>query len=279
MVWFRVDDQFHRGKKVRRLGSEPVTTSARVAAVGLWTLCGGWAAYELSDGFVPWEEVERWDPDRSLAKRLIGVDLVHEAEHDGESGIQFHDWGDWNPTKEDVERKRAEQAERVRRWRAKQGLGKPPPDPPEVGNALHDAPHDAPPADKSQRTYAPNPNPNPNPKGEGGYVGHSAYETLPDTSASGASAETPKRRRGTRIPDPWVVTAEMVEWVRTNTPHVDGRHENAQFVDYWTAKTGRDATKVDWLATWRRWMRESERRACEKRQGNRPTDADWDALK
>lgn len=35
----------------------------------------------------------------------------------------------------------------------------------------------------------------------------------------------------------------------------------ANFRDYWIAKSGRDASKIDWPATWRRWVRtETERR-------------------
>ena len=33
------------------------------------------------------------------------------------------------------------------------------------------------------------------------------------------------------------------------------RTEAAKFRDHWVAKAGRDATKTDWLATWRNWCR------------------------
>ena len=33
------------------------------------------------------------------------------------------------------------------------------------------------------------------------------------------------------------------------------RFEAAKFADHWHAKAGRDATKADWLATWRNWCR------------------------
>lgn len=39
------------------------------------------------------------------------------------------------------------------------------------------------------------------------------------------------------------------------------RLEAAKFADYWRAKTGRDATKADWLATWRNWCRTALERA------------------
>lgn len=35
--------------------------------------------------------------------------------------------------------------------------------------------------------------------------------------------------------------------------------ELAKFRDYWAAKSGRDAAKLDWLATWRNWMRNAAR--------------------
>lgn len=111
MTWFKVDDSFYRSRKVRKLGND------RVSAVGLWTLCGDWAADNLSDGFVPWEVVEEWDPRRRLAVKLIVVTLWFEVEHDGEPGIQFHDWHDWQPTKEQVIQRRKADAERRARWR------------------------------------------------------------------------------------------------------------------------------------------------------------------
>lgn len=111
MTWFRVDDTFYRSKKVRKLGSD------RVPAVGLWTLCGDWSADNLTDGFVPWEVVEDWDSGRLWADRLIGVGLWTEIELDGEKGVQFHDWTDWQPTKEQVEQRRKADAIRRAKWR------------------------------------------------------------------------------------------------------------------------------------------------------------------
>lgn len=120
MTWFKVDDSFYRSRKVRRLGRD------RVAAVGLWTLCGDWSADNLTDGFVPWEVVEEWDAKRRLAHRLIAVALWHEAEADGEEGVQFHDWHDWQPTKDQVIQRRKADAERRARWReARRNASKP----------------------------------------------------------------------------------------------------------------------------------------------------------
>lgn len=36
--------------------------------------------------------------------------------------------------------------------------------------------------------------------------------------------------------------------------------EADKFRDYWTAKAGKDAAKLDWLATWRNWCRNAAAR-------------------
>lgn len=79
------------------------------------------------------------------------------------------------------------------------------------------------------------------------------------------------RKQGTRLPDDFAVTAEMVTWAREHTPHVDGRYETAKFIDYWRGKSGKDATKTDWVATWRNWMRKAAERQPD-RAGPRTTD-------
>lgn len=84
---------------------------------------------------------------------------------------------------------------------------------------------------------------------------HPAKTTPSSSSAAQPSAAAKKTSRGTRIPDDFAVTPEMVEWARQNAEHVDGRRETEKFVDYWRGKTGKDATKSDWPATWRNWIR------------------------
>lgn len=64
-------------------------------------------------------------------------------------------------------------------------------------------------------------------------------------------------RTATRIADDFRVTPDMVTWARENVPHVDGRYETEKFIDYWASKSGKDATKTDWVRTWRNWMRKA----------------------
>lgn len=84
----------------------------------------------------------------------------------------------------------------------------------------------------------------------------------PPASPPSMNLEKPKtqRRKGTRIPEHFQVTADMVAWATENTPGVDGRYETAKFCDYWRAKSGTGATKLDWVATWRNWMRTAQDR-------------------
>jgi hypothetical protein len=65
---------------------------------------------------------------------------------------------------------------------------------------------------------------------------------------------TRARARGTRLPDDFEVTAEMVAWFRERCPGLDGKTETEKFRNYWRAKSGQAATKLDWPATWRNWM-------------------------
>jgi hypothetical protein len=111
MAWFKVDDKLADHRKVRRLGTD------KLAAMGLWTLCGSWAADELSDGFVPEEIARRFDPDLECAARLVEVGLWNPAEQDGESGFQFHEWTDHQPSKDQVLERRRADADRRARWR------------------------------------------------------------------------------------------------------------------------------------------------------------------
>lgn len=74
--------------------------------------------------------------------------------------------------------------------------------------------------------------------------------------------------RATRIPEDFEVTREMVAWARANVPHVDGRRETERFIDHWHQASGRTASKRDWPAAWRNWMREADDRLA--RNGGRP---------
>lgn len=91
-----------------------------------------------------------------------------------------------------------------------------------------------------------------------------------EEEGDGAAAATPTTRknsaRGTRIPEPFPITPEMVAWAQEHTPGINGREVTERFVDYWRAAPGQKGVKLDWVATWRNWLR----REHDQRQGPTP---------
>lgn len=63
------------------------------------------------------------------------------------------------------------------------------------------------------------------------------------------------RSRGSRIPEPFILTAQMRDWARENHPDVDAISETQSFVDYFRGVSGKNGIKLDWEATWRNWIR------------------------
>lgn len=113
MAWFKVDDGLPEHRKVRRLGRD------KTPAMGVWVLCGAWAAGNLTDGFVPAEVVRRYDPRESYARKLVTAGMWSPAEHDGEPGYRFHDWLDHQPSRTDIETTRRENARRQQQYRGR----------------------------------------------------------------------------------------------------------------------------------------------------------------
>lgn len=83
-----------------------------------------------------------------------------------------------------------------------------------------------------------------------------------DNKFSVVSDATPKpRQRGTRLPADWRLPKNWGEWAKANfiTATDDQiRAEAERFHDFWIAKAGKDAAKLDWQATWRNWCRNSK---------------------
>ena len=68
-------------------------------------------------------------------------------------------------------------------------------------------------------------------------------------------AEAPQpKAKATRLPADFTVTMEMRQWAMEKFPKVPVDKSTESFVDYWQAKS-RDNTKLDWVATWRNWIR------------------------
>ncbi len=67
-----------------------------------------------------------------------------------------------------------------------------------------------------------------------------------------------KSKRATRLPNDWVPTQEFWKVAKELKPNLDDRRLQeiaSTFRDYWISRGGAGATKLDWLATWRNWIR------------------------
>lgn len=101
--WFKVDDGFSVHPKAILAGN---------AACGLWVRAGSWSMQQLTDGFVP-EHVLPMLGTAKEAQRLVEACLWQRVD----GGWRFHEWETRQPSREHVEKERADAAERQRRAR------------------------------------------------------------------------------------------------------------------------------------------------------------------
>jgi hypothetical protein len=79
-----------------------------------------------------------------------------------------------------------------------------------------------------------------------------------EAPASGAAlAVSPKTARATRLAEGWFLPDEWRDWA-VRVHRLDPQKAvriSLDFRDYWHAKGGASACKLNWFATWRRWVR------------------------
>lgn len=114
MTWFKVDDHLHSHRKAMRAGTE---------AMGLWVLAGSWSGAEESDGWVPSYVLTRLAGPgaEALADQLVSAGLWHADTVDSEDGYRFHEWETYQPMRAQLEAKREDARERMRRARSQGG--------------------------------------------------------------------------------------------------------------------------------------------------------------
>lgn len=290
MSWFKVDDSFH---------SHPKTLRCSLAAIGLWSVAGSWASNHATDGQVPDYVVVMLSRGRpELADELVAAGLwVRESGTESGSdsgsespGYRFHEWDadsdgtPRNPTRAEAKTARGKQSAggaigNHRRWHVARGVvdarcrycqqERADEHPEMVGEAGGSDRVSGQPSDRStdrvtDRVGSVDPNPP---------IPSRPDPTLKEKSG-GARTRAP-RKRGSRLPEDFTVTADMVAWARQNAPDVDGRRETEKFCNYWWSKTGKDATKLDWERTWRNWMLRAQEQAEERRSRTaKPTTDD-----
>ncbi|MDI6838012.1 MAG: hypothetical protein QMD99_20175 [Rhizobiaceae bacterium] len=92
-----------------------------------------------------------------------------------------------------------------------------------------------------------------------------------DTNISSLRSEiaTPAKKRASRLPESWSLPRAWGQWaVSEGYSETVIRSEAEKFRDYWISKPGKEATKLDWFATWRNWIRGS----AKSQHGRGPPD-------
>jgi hypothetical protein len=228
VTWFRVDDSFPQHPKVLAIPRRD-----RAAAVGLWTLAGTWCAAQLTDGRLGTHMVEELAGTKRSAELLVTVGLWETTD----DGYQIHDYLDYNPTAEEV---RADQAAK---HEAKVKAGRLGGIASGVARRKHSGSRDEAEAKQDASTGEANGKQNEAP-------------TRPDPSLTASSnEEAGPRKRARRIPDDFQPDDKLREFARKrgfSDPQID--EVTAQFVRYWQAKGGKDASKLDWPKTWQNWI-------------------------
>lgn len=185
----------------------------------------------MTDGIIP----------QRVAKRFAGEPLSELLANDtanpslidlGDGTYRLHGFSDMNETRAEIEHRSRVNAENGRRG----GLSKSRTASRPAKRAASDSPSED----------------------SGENIAETETETETDTPPKGGVP----RKRGTRIAEPFVVTSEMREWAAGRVPLVNVNSSTERFVNHWRAKSGKDATKLDWPATWRNWLlRDQENRA------------------
>ncbi len=75
-----------------------------------------------------------------------------------------------------------------------------------------------------------------------------------------------KAHRGCRLPDDFEPDYDFA--LAEGLPPERIKIEIAKFRDYWRSKAGANATKIDWQATWRNWVRNSKDHKINQQGGN-----------
>ncbi len=234
---FNVDLGFYDSEEVLS-----IPRKIRAAAVGMWTLCGSYSANKLSDGFVSNEMLKQLGCTPVIRAALMSTKpepLWVDDEHVG--GIWFTRWAKWQRTCSEVKAYRDADAERKRRAREAKR-----------------SPSTSDDSEMSGRTTA---GPSQSVRADSGTP---KTETETKTETTTANAVEKPRQRGTRLEPNWIPSEESISAMKTECPTVDLRAEHLKFVDYWTAKTGKDATKLSWDGTWRNWIRRAAERVPQR---------------
>ena len=88
---------------------------------------------------------------------------------------------------------------------------------------------------------------------------HKASQSVTSDNTPLSISKLDNRKRGARLSQDWSPSDEAKAFAKQlgwSDAQIDA--EAANFRDYWIAKPGTGGCKLDWLATWRKWIRSSK---------------------
>ncbi len=99
MAWFKVDDGFYSSRKVLSIPRDE-----RLGCMGVWVIAGAWASKEMTNGRVPLPVLFEFGANLNQIERLVSSGLWKR----GDGIVEFHDWLEYQPAKEELIQKRKE---------------------------------------------------------------------------------------------------------------------------------------------------------------------------
>lgn len=274
MTWFKVDDGFW---------SHPKTAGLSDPAIATWVRAGSYSCQHLTDGFIS-APMLRMFGNADAAAELVATGLWEEVA----GGWRFHDWAEYQETGDAVRKRREQARDRQRRSRERREQKRSAsastdtdvitdvtrdgfvsdtepvthanttveePDTADTSVAANPQVADSVTSDVTRDDTREFSTPDPTV----GRVGTTSLPSLP--KSPNGDLERP-RKRGTRLPEDWMPRQDTIDWAKSAHPNVDLRTEHEKFVNYWLAKSGRDAVKLDWDRTWRNWIIRAAERAA-----------------
>ncbi len=64
-----------------------------------------------------------------------------------------------------------------------------------------------------------------------------------------------KNKRGSRLSQDFLLPKEWCDFLVEQRPELNAQQTFDKFKDYWIAQAGQKGVKLDWFATWRNWVR------------------------
>ncbi|WP_146213144.1 hypothetical protein [Corynebacterium striatum] len=256
MSWFKVDDSFY---------DHPKFLDVPNAAIGLWAKAGAWCGKHLTDGVIPATQVKLFKGTNSQINALISARIWFEdRSENGAKVYRFHDWNDYQPTREQKLKEREESAERQRKSRERKRAEQA-----QRENVTRDS-HVTPSRDShechtrvSQRPDPTRPDPTRTSK---------EVPSSRDTTAKADGANKPAKKNHP-IPEDWMPNQSTIDKMRTERPDLNLEAEHQNFMDYWQSITGAKARKADWDKTWLVWMRKQHQNAPRQKAPTNTTEA------